>query len=98
MSKIASYYSIIVVSIAIIMCIFDSEGNGSTVVGGVMFIPVLYSLLEMSKESKSRETEEKERKRIEDLERIKREVQAEIRAEIRAENEVKNWKEKTGQK
>ena len=77
MNKVLAYYSLIVVVFCVIICIFDSQGDGATFIGGLMFIPVAYSLWEMITECRTVEAEEKKR------EELRRE--AEIREEIRKE-------------
>ena len=78
MNKVVAYYSLIVIAFCALMCIFDSEGDEATFIGGLMVIPVVYSLWEMITECKVTEAEKKQRDEIRKTEEMREEIKKEL--------------------
>lgn len=76
MNKIIAYYSIVVVVLAVILCVFNLEGDSATILGGVIFIPVAYSLIEAIREMRKIEESDKIKERIVLEEKIRKELLA----------------------
>ncbi|MCK4525553.1 MAG: hypothetical protein KAU07_03880 [Candidatus Andersenbacteria bacterium] len=81
MNKIIAYYSLIITIFTVLICIFTNEGDIDVILGGIIFIPVIYSLWEMITELKGIEEKEKIKKQIVDEERIRKEIKEEIKNE-----------------
>jgi len=81
MNKIVAYYSIIIVAIAIIMCLFDNNGDTDTLLGGIIFIPVFYSLWESISEMRISEKRTEIEEKMKEEEKIREEIRKEMKEE-----------------
>ena len=78
MTKILAYYSLIITAFCIIMCLFLNDGDENAFIGGIIFIPVLYSLWEMTNELKTKEITDKQKEEIKKEELLRKEIREEI--------------------
>ena len=78
MTKILAYYSLATTAFCIFMCLFLNDGNSDALLGGIIFIPVLYSLWEMTTELKTKEITDKQKEEIKKEELLRKEIREEI--------------------
>ena len=78
MTKILAYYSLATTAFCIIMCLFFNDGDENAFIGGIIFIPVLYSLWEMTNELKITETRNKQKEKIRNEELLRQKIREEI--------------------
>ena len=77
MNKIVAYYSMIVTAFVILLCLFDNNGDTDTLLGGIIFIPVFYSLWESISEMKIREKGKELEEKLREEEKIREEIKKE---------------------
>lgn len=82
MNKIIAYYSLIVTVFCVLVCTLNSEGDTDTFIGGIMFIPVIYALWQMTTELKKVEAENKRRDELRRDEEMREEIRNEITKEV----------------
>ena len=79
MNKVIAYYSLVITSFTVYFYIFNVYGDTDYLIGGIMFIPVVYSIWQNIKELNEKEK----------IEKIKADIRLEekIRKEVKKENE-----------
>ena len=60
MTKILAYYSLIITTLTVLSCLFSNNKDFEMLIGGIIFIPVAYSLWEMTTELRTIETTDKQ--------------------------------------
>jgi len=83
MNKILAYYSLIIVVLCVLFCLFDSQGDEATFIGGILFLPIIFHILETIKEAKKIEEEDELDERMWKEEKMRATIKEEIKEELK---------------